>query len=161
MSDPISRLNAFIQDEREAYSEGMEYARETAIDRAIDGIPEYSHDKDGNVLLDPTLCRCGHDDDDHHLTLEEGGVRIAQSCVCTVGGCDCERFLAAPYVKRVYSDKLLDRILTHGLPKEVGPQAKDELVSALERLDVSRLPHDIINDIANKVPLGRGLDGGW
>ena len=117
------RWPEFAQDEREAYAEAMEHAREAAIDRAVDGIPEYSHDKDGNVLLDPILCRCGHDDDDH-FTLEECRARMAMECVCTVGGCDCERFRAAPYVKRVYSDKLLDRILTHGLPKEFGPRPR-------------------------------------
>ena len=69
----------------------------------------------------------------------------------------CKGFRRAPYVEHVFSDKLLERLLSAGLPQAFGNVARAEAISALERLDVKRLPHDVINDLANGVPAEEAL----
>lgn len=41
------------------------YAEDAAFQRAIEGATRYFHSKDGDPLMHPTLCRCGHDDEQH------------------------------------------------------------------------------------------------
>ena len=92
----------FTEAEAVAMRMSVEYLRDEARRRAVEGTRLYKHHpKTGEPLAHPELCLCEHGLRSHAGDQHQG------AC----GECDCARFRGAPYYEHSYSDRLLERLL--------------------------------------------------
>lgn len=161
---------AFRRAEEEAMRLGAECLRAAAVERATTGFRRRLFDRNGHPLLDTDTCDgCGHARQEHRTDAEHRtpGPRVLDATPATCGaeGCGCQVWQPAPYTEAVASDRVLERLLGAALPDEFAAPKRLEVSSALRRLDVAALPHDLLGRIADGEPLelvlaelvGRGL----
>jgi hypothetical protein len=143
---------AFREAEEEAMQVGAERYVEEADRRAVEGELEPQYSRDGAPLYHPTRCRCGHEDDEH-LRGPDG-----KPGPCPPdSSCGCEGFRPAPFMKRVVSDKLLDRLLTSRLREEFGDQRRIEIRGMLTQVNLTelipRLPQAALSRLMDGEPI--------
>lgn len=132
------------------FMEALEVARlmagdvleEEMIRRGVDGVDRYQfHNKTGEPLLHPEMCRCGHSLSGYHPEDGEGG-----GGPCAHPDCTCLRFRGAPYVEKEYSDRLLEQLARSHLPERYADRL--QVRGLLANIKLEALPDVVLARLA-------------
>lgn len=137
----------FAGAEDTAMQLGAEFLRARAVEIAAQGRVSYKFDKDGNALRHPDRCDCSHQRLVHVV------VDGRNSGPCAAADCTCAAFVPSPYFEEVFEAKLLEKLLAAGIPKEFGDKTRGDMLEALRRVDVRRLPPSVMAELSAGVAL--------